>query len=161
MPTNFLAGLSALKTGTDLLRVLRDAAKSGELKPDEFASRVGEIYDYIVDSKDALVDAKDEIQELKTRIQALENHQQIDGELKHDGYVYWRDHPDGKRTGPYCVYCWTRDGTLVPMTHISGTFGGTKPSRRFDCAIHETVLVPTGEPVPESPPSVRRRPYGR
>ncbi len=47
---------------------MRDAAKAGSLKPDEFAGRVGDIYDYIVDSKYALIEAKDEIQELKAQL---------------------------------------------------------------------------------------------
>ena len=61
-------GLSALKTGTDLLRVLRDRLKSGEVKGEEVIGRIGEIYDYIVDSKDSLVDAKDEIHDLKEKL---------------------------------------------------------------------------------------------
>jgi hypothetical protein len=65
-------GLSALKTGTDLLRVLRDRLKSGEVKGEEVIGRIGEIYDYIVDSKDSLVDAKDEIHDLKEKLRVAE-----------------------------------------------------------------------------------------
>jgi len=65
------SGLAGLKAAAELTKTLREAAKSGSLKPDEFAGRVGEIYDYIVDSKDALIEAKDEIQDLKNRLQAV------------------------------------------------------------------------------------------
>jgi hypothetical protein len=41
---------------------------SCDLKPEEIPFRMGEIYDYIVDSKDALVDAKDEISKLKAEL---------------------------------------------------------------------------------------------
>jgi hypothetical protein len=61
-------GLSALKTSTDLLRALREKLKSGEVKGEEVIGRIGEIYDYIVESKDALVDAKDEIYALKEKL---------------------------------------------------------------------------------------------
>jgi hypothetical protein len=35
------SGLTGLKTAVDLTSALRDAAKCGSLKPDEFAGRVG------------------------------------------------------------------------------------------------------------------------
>jgi hypothetical protein len=48
-------GLAGLNAAVALVRSMRDAAKAGTLKPEEFTPRVSEIYDYIVDSKDALV----------------------------------------------------------------------------------------------------------
>jgi len=57
---NISAGLAGLKAAADLTKSMRDAAKAGTLKPDEFAGRVGEIYDYIIDSKAALVDTQEE-----------------------------------------------------------------------------------------------------
>ena len=154
------AGLAGVKAAVDLARTLRDAAKSGTLKPDEFAGRVGEIYDYIVDSKDALVEAKDEIQELKTRLNALDTRNQIDGDLEHDGYVFWRIHEGGTRTGPYCVYCWRKENILVPLTHKTGTYDANHPSKRYDCVDHGTFLVPTGEAAIKRPVSnCQIRPY--
>ena len=140
-----VSGLAGLKAAAELTKTLREAAKAGSLKPDEFAGRVGEIYDYIVDSKDALVEAKDEIQDLKNRLQAVNSHSEIDNELKHDGFVFWRNHADGKHSGPYCLYCWRKENTLIPLTHISGTFGGSHPSKRYDCQTHGVFLVPTGK----------------
>jgi len=52
--------------------VLRDRLKSGEVKGEEVIGRIGEIYDYIVDSKDALVDAKDEVHDLKEKLRDAE-----------------------------------------------------------------------------------------
>jgi len=149
---DIVSGLAGLRTAVELTRALRDAAKSGEMKPDEFAGRVGEIYDYIVDSKDAVVGAKDQIQELKSRLQALDDRKQINAELSHDGQVYWRNHLDGRKSGPYCGFCWTKEDRLVPLTHILGTFNGySHPSKRYDCATHGQFLVPTGEPPRERP----------
>jgi hypothetical protein len=69
------SGLSALKTAADLTKALRDAAKAGSLKPDEFAGRVAEVYDYISDSKESLLNAqatisqlRDENEKLKTKL---------------------------------------------------------------------------------------------
>ena len=152
---SIVSGLAGLKTAVDLTRALRDAAKSGLLKPDEF---VGEIYDYIVDSKDSLADAKDEIQDLKNRLNLVEGRSRIDDELAHDGYVYWRNHSDGRQSGPYCVFCW-KEGSLVPLTHIPGdTFNVyDHPSRRYDCVTHGQFFVPTGEPPREHPRPISRR----
>lgn len=148
-------GLAGLKAAVDLARTLRDAAKSGSLKPDEFAGRVGEIYDYIVDSKDALVEAKDQIQGLKSHIQAVNERKQIDDELEHDGYVFWRNHQDGTRSGPYCVYCWRKESVLIPLTHKPGTYDARHPSRRYDCVSHGLFLVPTGEESRVPPSRIR------
>lgn len=65
-------GLAALKTAADLTRSLRDAAKAGTLKPDEFAGRVAEVYDYISDSKEALLSAQEMISQLRLENEGLE-----------------------------------------------------------------------------------------
>jgi hypothetical protein len=154
---DIIAGLAGLKTAVELTRDLRDAAKSGSLKSDGFAGRVAEIYDYIVDSKDAVAEAKDQIQELKSRLIALDDKNQIDDELMHDGYVYWRNHVDGGRSGPYCVFCWKKEDRLVPLTHILGTFDPySHPSNRYDCVTHGQFLVPTGDAPRERPRPVSR-----
>ena len=139
------AGLAGLKAAADLTRILRDAAKAGTMKPDEFAGRVGEIYDYIVDSKDALVQAKDKIQELKAKLETISDRQEISNQLAHDGYVYWRKPPEGTTSGPYCVFCWEKEDRLVPLTHIPGTYGA-HASKQYRCFSHGSVLIPTREP---------------
>jgi len=69
---NILAGMSGLKAAADMTRALRDGLEAGSIKQDEIAGRIGEIYDYIIDSKDALVDAKEEIENLKAQVASLE-----------------------------------------------------------------------------------------
>src|SRR5713226_9303946 len=125
-------GLSALNAATNLTRSLRERLKSGEIKAEEIIGRIGEIYDHIVDSKDALVEARDEIQDLKSQLQSFNDRKQIHSELHHDGYVYWRKHSDGNTSGPYCVFCW-KEGHLVPLTKIPGTYNSAHPSKRYDC----------------------------
>ena len=68
---NLLAGLSGLNAAVTMTRTLRDGLKAGSIKPEEIAGRIGEIYDYICDSKDALVDAKDEISKLSADLDVL------------------------------------------------------------------------------------------
>ena len=49
------AGLSGLKAAADLTRILRDGLKSGQITVDQLSGRIGEIYDYIINSKDHLL----------------------------------------------------------------------------------------------------------
>ncbi len=87
-----------MKTAADLARSIRDAAKAGSLKSDEFAGRVAEVYDYIIDSKEALLSA----QEQGTRLQA-ENEKLRICVFHHS--VNWRRLPDGSEDGPFCPVC--------------------------------------------------------
>jgi hypothetical protein len=127
---DILAGMSGLKTGIDLLRSLRDALKSGQMKPDEVAGRIGEIYDYIVDSKDALVDAKDRIQELQAQLKSLNDESVFRSSLIFDSAGLY-----SRRVGNieevYCSACLDTDNkrlrvtgggpdTGAPFRHIHG-----------------------------------------
>jgi hypothetical protein len=79
------SGLAALKTASDLTRFLRDAVKSGGIKDDELSGRIGEIYDYIIDSKAALIDASEEIHNLRSQLLSLNK----DANVFLDGGVNW------------------------------------------------------------------------
>ena len=65
------AGLSGLKAAADMTKMLRDGLKAGSIKPDEIAGRIGEIYDYIIDSRVALNDAQEEIRSLKQQLDSM------------------------------------------------------------------------------------------
>jgi hypothetical protein len=151
------SGLAGLKAAADLTKVLRDAAKSGSLKPDEFAGRVGEIYDYIIDSKAALVDAqevivslKGEILSIKAKIQAFDNEKEFRGSLKFNQEGYWsRIGQDGDEL--YCSAC-LDDGKRVRLTRRSGT-------DIFQCHNHGIrKSLPDDNPYPAN---IQRRPRGR
>ena len=113
---NIVAGLSGIKAAADLTKTLRDAIKSGTMKSDEIAGRIGEIYDYIIDSKAALVDAKEENETLKAEVRALKASRELAHSLQHDGKVYWIAQGD-KWDGPFCSRCWDKDEKLVRLDH--------------------------------------------
>ena len=77
-----------MRAAADLTKALRDGIKEGSVKSDEIAGRIGEIYDYIIDSKAALVDAKEENEALKTELKTLKDPQVLATGLEHDGKVY-------------------------------------------------------------------------
>jgi hypothetical protein len=148
-------GLSALKAATELTRSLRDRLKSGDVKPDEVAGRIGEIYDYIVDSKDALVDAKDEVQTLKDKLRDVAEQLTVRNMPFHDG-AQWLPKADGTEDGPFCPSCWT-DG----LVHRAEVFSVKDGNVRFICKRHkDNYLFEVPERLVQGMNLVRRRPSG-
>ena len=131
---NILEGAAALKTAFDLTRQLRDAAKAGAIKPEEFAGRVGEIYDYINDSKGALSDVKDEIRDLKDQLRAIKEAADEEKRFVFMHGVYWRtssvllldkdENGDRKKgthwDGPFCPICKDVNGNAVRLKMDDG-----------------------------------------
>jgi hypothetical protein len=147
------SGLAALRAAVELTRSLRDAAKAGDIKPDEFAGRVGEIYDYIADSKDALVDAKDLIYELKDEIRKLKAANEEEQSFHFMHGVYWKEmivtlqdkeyeaingapRHEIRWRGPFCPLCRDDARKAVRLKDIRG-FNGSS-DRSFGCQIHKT-----------------------
>jgi hypothetical protein len=128
---NIVTGLSGLKAAAELIRTLRDGLKSGQMKPDEIAGRIGEIYDYIVDSKDALIDAKDEIVRLQEEISNLKN---VSDNFELRDNVYWRK---GTKDA-YCPLCMGATGKAVPL-QFTGRTG-------WYCGIHNKWFEPPASP---------------
>jgi hypothetical protein len=130
---NIAAGLSGLKSATDLIRALRDGLKAGTIEQDQLSGRIGEIYDYIVDSKDALVDAKDAIETLKDELKRLKDVSELDSRLQFDGRVRWLT-VDDKWDGPFCPICWEQSRQLVRLEH--GRAHQDPKDASFNCNIH-------------------------
>jgi hypothetical protein len=139
-------GLHALKTSTDLLRLLRERLKSGEVKGEEVIGRIGEIYDYIVESKDALVDAKDEIYALKDKLRAR-------SQYEHRFSVLWRKGDNGSFVGPFCPIC-NGDGKEMPLRPAPG-YDQSKDYFNMACNVHHQAAsmrpsTPVTYQVPKS-----------
>jgi hypothetical protein len=108
---NIAAGLSGLKAAAEMTKALRDGLKSGQIPVDQLSGRIGEIYDYIIDSRAALVDASEEITELKDELYALKK----DALVFLDGGVNWEKRPDGQYDGPLCPACWGLNNKRLVM----------------------------------------------
>jgi hypothetical protein len=117
-------GLSALKAAADLTRSIRDAAKAGTLKPDEFAGRVAEVYDYIGDSKEALLTAQEEMTQLRVENEKLKT------KVFHHS-ANWRKLPDGTEDGPFCPVC-SGEGCEMRLT-VRGMVDQTGPFLYLEC----------------------------
>lgn len=156
---NIVAGLSGLKAAADMTKALRDGLKAGQIKADEIAGRIGEIYDYIIDSKMALVDAQQEQQTLHGEIAALKKEaaslksrlEEKDAVVYHDG-ACWRQYsvkvepppggdPDAeyserREDGPFCPSCWPLIDKLIPgqINHVEDGYV------KFYCNNHKSPV---------------------
>jgi hypothetical protein len=129
-------GIAALKAGVELTRVLRDGLKGGQIKGDEVAGRIGEIYDNIADSKDALSEAKDEIQILKQKVFELEAELCRRRAMKFAFGAYWT-----REDGPFCQLCWEAQNKPIRLLGIFGIKREDSCDLIYTCNFHQDVRV--------------------
>ena len=110
------AGLSAVDAAKTLLESLRERLKSGQIKGDEIAGRIGEVYDFINDSKRALNDADDENQRLKRELSVLREDRGFRESLEFKAAGFYA-RIDSKGTEErYCAACLDEDQRRVRLT---------------------------------------------
>ena len=128
------AGISALKSAADLAKTIRDGLKSGQINQSEIPGRIGEIYDYIIDSKAALLDSEEKNRDLKRRIEEYDSLNEIaaDLEMVQDGrYYVRRSERDQNVFVPYCPVCWGANKRLIPLPQRS-------PNGLYECALDKS-----------------------
>jgi hypothetical protein len=132
------SGLSSLSAAANLVKALREGLKSDQIKSDEIAGRVGEIYDYILDSKEALLNAKDDLGALEKKIRSLEHSADLQKRVRfHDQAVWKVDSSNDGEEGPFCPVCWSLNSKLVRPT-----YGDSSRSDEivFSCRVHESSV---------------------
>ena len=114
------AGLSGLKTASDLTTRIREALGSREVKLDEVVARIIEIQGLISDGRTAFIDVQEQILEKNQEIFQLQQactklterlEKKTQGR-KHDNAV-WKVLDDGTEDGPYCPNCWEQKGHFI------------------------------------------------
>jgi hypothetical protein len=131
--TTIATGLSGLRAAAEMTKMLRDGLRAGQVRPDDIAGKIGEIYDYIIDSKAALVDAQEEHQRLRDQIRSLQLKDDVTNSLAFDGKVYWKkDDPEF----PFCAVCWDKDKNLVRLQLWGSDIYGGIPKTDYRCLIH-------------------------
>jgi hypothetical protein len=74
-----------------------------------------DLYARIIDLRDEIFELREENLELKEKLKPMEDAQDVSKELKRESNAYFRHHPDGTKTGPYCFACWDTRKKLVNM----------------------------------------------
>ncbi|MGA7238904.1 MAG: hypothetical protein WBY44_24695 [Bryobacteraceae bacterium] len=93
-------GISATKTGFDLIKGVRDLVKGPDVNAAEVSARLLELQELMLDARSALNEAEDEKKHLEARIAELTRKADFGAEFKFEHGVYWRD------CYPYCPVCW-------------------------------------------------------
>jgi hypothetical protein len=127
------AGLSATKTGFELIKGAVELLKRGSVDVHEIQARLIELQGLMLEACSALVDAEEENRRLKRTLEEQNNLTALteDMEFQLDGGFYVRRSEAEKGLIAYCPLCWQKDHLTVPL-EASGKPGS------FRCSIHET-----------------------
>jgi len=151
---NFAAGLSATKTGFDLIKSARELLTRPDVNPAEVQSRLLELQALMLEAQRAIADAEEENRGLRRDIEQLKEQASVVASLEFAETVYWRRDAEGKLEGPYCPTCWDDKRKLIRLKHTEGRFGVSGDQRRYDCILHGTIhLIP--ERVFDVPRTIR------
>ena len=129
---NIAAGISATKTGFDLIKILRDAIGRPDVNPGDVQARLVELQALMLDAQRALADAQGEIMNLRAELDAKESLQQIEADLEFatDGCFWVRKSEKETALIPYCPVCWGKEKQLVVM-------GRQRYPGVYKCSVHE------------------------
>jgi hypothetical protein len=103
-------GLSATKTGFDLIKSVRELVKRPDTDAAEISARLLELQDLMLDARTALSDARDEKTKLEARIAELSHMADFGKDFTSDRGVYWLE------DYPYCPACWDVDRKPVRLS---------------------------------------------
>jgi hypothetical protein len=120
-------GLSATKTGFDLIRSIREILKRQEVEPAEISARLLELQELMLDARTALADAQEENSKLQARIDELSRMADFGKDFKAAHGVYWYE------KFPYCPTCWDVDRRPV---RLAGPKGTGEQYNQWTCPFH-------------------------
>lgn len=93
-------GISATKTGFELIRSVRELVKRPEVDAAEVSARLLELQELILDARNALNEAEDEKNKLESRIVELTRMADFGKDFIQWSGLYWHNQ------FPYCPTCW-------------------------------------------------------
>jgi hypothetical protein len=125
------AGLSATKTGFDLIKGVRELVKRPDIDASEVSARLLELQELMLDARTALSEAQEEKVKLESRIEELTRMADFGKDFRMEEGVYWRDGV------PYCPICWDVERKSVRLGGPSGT-SGFYGQMNWHCPFHKT-----------------------
>lgn len=128
------AGLSATKTGFELIKAVRELLKRPQVDAGEILARLTELQDLMLEAKLALIQADQDKTKLEGRIAELSRMADFGKDFKLLHGVYW--HEDF----PYCPVCWDVDRKPVRLSGpIRLPDGG--PVEQWTCPFHKQPIT--------------------
>jgi hypothetical protein len=136
--SSLVTGLSATKTGFDLIRSLRESLGRPDVNPGDIQARLVELQSLMLDAQRALADADEENRELRRQLDDRSRIEEFGKQFQFEEGVYWH------REYPYCPNCWDTD--LKP-TRLDGPYANINNSaQKWNCPIHKSVYHLRGNP---------------
>jgi hypothetical protein len=123
-------GLSATKTGTELINSVRELLKRPQVDPGEISARLLELQDLMLDARIALSEAQEEKTRLENQIAELSRMAEFGKQFKSAYGVYWHEFY------PYCPTCWDVDRKPVRLAGPSREPSGG-PFENWTCPFHK------------------------
>jgi hypothetical protein len=111
---SIIAGISATKTGFELVKGVVEKLKRPDVDAGEVSARLLELQGLMLEAREALSAAHDEIAQLKKAIAAFDQTAALEKLMVYDQSVYWKrgsDSADLERH-PYCTTCWDKERRL-------------------------------------------------
>jgi hypothetical protein len=133
-------GISAVKTGFELIKSARELLTRTTIDPAEVQNRLLELQALMLEAQEALRSAEEENRSLKRRMEALTAQKHVAETLEYAEHLYWQRAEDGRLDGPYCTTCWDHDRKLIRLKFENeGEYSGmTGRFRHYKCVLHNT-----------------------
>lgn len=74
-----------------------------------------ELYQKIVDLRDEIFELREDNLTLREKLREIEQAEDVSEQLLREGNAYFRKHPDGTKSGPYCLACWDGERKLINL----------------------------------------------
>ena len=127
---DFTVGLSATKTGFELIKGIRDLLKRDQVDPHEISNRLMELQELMLEAQGSLGEAQDENRKLRHEIEELRRVADFGKEFQFDEGVYWC------REYPYCPNCWDADKKPI---RLDGPYHAASPEESvWSCPVHRS-----------------------
>jgi len=131
--TTATGGLSAIKTGFELIKGVRELLKKEKVDAGEISNQLLELQQLLLDAQRSLGDTAEENRQLKSALSQEEGLRvlEADMEIVPDGsYFVRRSEREKNIFIPYCPVCWGHERKTVPLV-VQDRHG------YFECAIHK------------------------
>jgi hypothetical protein len=131
--TAITAGLTALKTASEIVKYLRTADK--ELEAAEYKLKLAELAESLADVKLQLIEAQDENYQLRQEIRTLKIKREFRSEIRLHENVYVAANGDisGYGNGPWCTNCFDSAGDLITLHHLTAGFVNDVTWYKWEC----------------------------
>jgi len=126
-------GISATKTGFDLIKSVRELVRRPDIDAADISARLLELQDLMLDARNALSEAQDDKVALEARIADLMRMADFGKDFMASHGVYWKD------TYPYCPVCWDVERKPVRLSGPIRIQGGG-PVEQWTCPFRKQPI---------------------